>query len=498
MNIHSIEGRASDAGIVLDNLKGKTIRGGFLAICSQPVKFLFRTVSLVLLARILVPEEFGLVGMVTAVTGVIGMFKDAGLSAITVQRPVITDEQVSTLFWINMAVGAILVGLSISLAPVLVSFYREPRLFWVTVALGSGFIFNAAATQHQALLRRHMRYAELVGIDVISLLVSVAVGIAMAVGGFGYWSLVGMQVVLPVANAVFVWVAFPWIPGLPRRNIGIRSMLNFGGTVTLNSLVIYLAYSADKILLGRYWGPAALGTYGRSFQLFNMPIDQLNGANDWVAFPVLSRLQGDPDRFRKYFLKGYSLVLALTIPFVIGCAVFAEEMIIVLLGPKWKDAAAILRLLTPTGLAFALINPFGPLLMARGQVGRSLKMALVIAPVLITGYVAGLRYGPEGVALGSSAGMTLLIVPMIAWAKHGTSISTRDIFRSLRQPFLSGVVAAVATLLFKYYFGPTWSPYASLLVGGSVLIVSYLWLLLYIMGQKDMYLDLLREIKKRS
>ena len=163
------------------------------------------------------PEEFGLVGMVTAVTGVLALFKDAGLSMVTVQRVTITDEQISTLFWINMVVGVFLAGLSMMIAPVLVSFFREPRLFWVTVAMGSGFVFNAAATQHQALLQRRMRYFTLAVIEIISLLASIAVGVAMALGGYSYWALVGMAVILPATNAVCVWIASAWVPGRPAQ-----------------------------------------------------------------------------------------------------------------------------------------------------------------------------------------------------------------------------------------------------------------------------------------
>jgi len=488
----------NDGEISLENLKKRTIRGGFLAFCAQPAKFLLRMVSLVWLARVLVPEEFGVVGMVTAVTGVIGLFKDAGLSMVTVQRPTITDHQVSTLFWINLAVGTSLFIFSVLIAPFLVTFYREPRLFWVTIFLGTGFIFNGAATQHQALLRRQMRYFELVVIDVLSLVISVATGIAMAAWRFGYWSLVGMQVILPVANTILVWLAFPWIPGRPRRNIGIRSMVQFGGTVTLNSLVVYLAYNTDKILLGRYWGTGALGIYGRSYQLVNMPIEQLNGAVDSVAFPVLSRLQDDPSRSRNYFLKGYTLVLALTIPFVVVCAMFADEIILVVLGPKWKDAGVILRLLAPSGLAFALINPLGSLVMAKGYVGRSLKMALAIAVVLITGYVIGLRNGPAGVAIGFSIGMMLLVVPMIIWARHGTSISTLDIFRSISKPFIAGVIAAISTIFVQYSFGEMWSPFYKLFLGMCSLTCSYLFLLLYVMGEKSKYIDIFREAIART
>jgi O-antigen/teichoic acid export membrane protein len=481
--------------VSMEDIKGRTVRGGFMAICSQPVIFLLRTGALILLARLLVPAEFGLVGMVTAVTGVIGLFKDAGLSMVTVQRSDITDEQVSALFWINMAVGILLGSIAIAIAPFLVSFYREPRLFWVTVALGVGFIFSAAATQHQALLSRQMRYAALVVIDVLSLLVSVIIGIAMAALGFGYWALVGMQVALPAANAACVWWAMPWTPSMPRRSAGIRSMLHFGGTVTLNSLVVYAAYNVDKILLGRYWGAEALGIYGRSYQLYNLPLGSLNSAINSVAFPALSRLQGDDARFKNYFLRGYSLVVSVTVPFVVGCALFADEIILVLLGPKWMEAAAVLRLLAPTGLALALINPLGPLLMAKGLVGRSLKMALVIAPVVIVGYIAGLQYGPTGVAVGFSVGMLALIIPMIMWAKQDTSITSKEILRAISRPFISGMMAAMLTIGTLFFLGQVDSPPIRMLIGGGVLAASYLWMLLYVMGQKEVFLSLLAELK---
>jgi PST family polysaccharide transporter len=228
-----------------------------------------------------------------------------------------------------------------------------------------------------------------------------------------------------------------------------------------------------------------------------MPLNHLNGAIDGVALPTLSRLQGDSARFRNYFLKGYSMTLALTIPFVLCCAVFAEELIVVLLGVRWKEAAGLLRLLTPTGLAFAFINPFGPLLESRGHVKRNLMMALGIAPVVFAGYAVGLRYGPSGVASGFSAGMTLLIVPMIAWAKWGTSITSKDIIQSIIPPFVAGTVAAAFTLWGKYYFSQTLSPVFILSLGTVVLLASYVWMLLYVMRQKNIYFDIFREIVKR-
>lgn len=378
----------------MKDLKERTLRGGLAKICAQGAGFFLRIGSLMVLARLLDPNDFGLVGMVTAVTGVFSLFKDAGLSVATVQRVRITNEQVSTLFWINIGLGMILGILSLAVAPILVSFYEEPRLFWVAAALGAGFLFNAAGVQHSALLQREMQFTALAIIEVISLLVSIGVGVSTAMAGFGYWALVGMAITSPAASTVLLWLSSSWVPVWPRRGMALKPILHFGGIATLNSLVVYIAYNLEKVLLGRFWGAEALGIYGRAYQLISIPTENLNTASGGITFAALSRLQEDPDRLRHYFLRGYSLVLALTLPITLACALFANDIILILLGEKWKEAISIFQLLTPTILVFALINPFVWLLYSIGLVGRSLKIALVIAPLVILAYLLGLPYGP--------------------------------------------------------------------------------------------------------
>ena len=156
----------------------------------------------------------------------------------------------------------------------------------------------------------------------------------MAFGGFGYWSLVAMTLVSPAVFTVCSWLVTAWVPSAPRRGVGIRSMMRFGGTITLNSLVVYVAYNLEKVLLGRFWGADASGIYGRAYQLISIPTDNLNGAVGGVAFSALSRLQDDPQRLRAYFLRSYSLVLAFTIPITIAFGLFAQDIVWVVLGPK--------------------------------------------------------------------------------------------------------------------------------------------------------------------
>jgi O-antigen/teichoic acid export membrane protein len=479
----------------MKDLKERTIRGGSARIFAQAASFGLRVGSLMMLARLLNPKDFGLVGMVTAFTGVLFLLKDFGLSAASVQRESVTEEQTSTLFWINLLVGGILSIIAVALAPAVGTFYHEPRLLWVTCVVAIGFLFNGAGIQHSALLQRQMRFTALASIDILSLIISNAIAIGMAKAGYGYWALVAMTFSLPVTTTIALWLTTRWVPGLPRRGVGIRSMMRFGGTMTLNGLVMYAATNFEKVLLGRFWGAEAIGIYGRAYQLIRIPTDNLNSAIGEVAFAALSRLQHDPDRLKRYFLKGYSLVVALTLPITIACALFADDMIVVLLGPKWKDAAPIFRLLAPTILVFAVANPLGWLLNSLGLVGRGLKIALVFAPFMIAGCIIGLPYGPRGVALAYSAVMTLWVVPFVAWAVHGTVVSVWDILLALSRPLGSSIVAASLTYGIEVTYCSKLSSTPRLIIETAILLCTYTVMLVFVAGQKSVYTDILRGLK---
>jgi O-antigen/teichoic acid export membrane protein len=486
------------AEIAMKDLKERMIRGGLVRVCAQGANFVLRVGSLMVLARLLEPRDFGLVGMATAVTGVLNLFRDFGLSTASVQRETVTDEQMSTLFWINSSIGAILALLSLAISPLLAAFYHEARLGWVTAVLAAGFILNAAGVQHTALLQRKMRFVALSVIEIVSLVVSIAVGVGMAVGGYGYWALVGMTLTAPAVGTAGAWLSAAWVPGVPHRHVGISSMIRFGGTITLNGLVVYVAYNLEKVLLGRYWGADAIGIYGRAYELSNIPTSNLNSAAGGVVFAALSRVQHDPSRFKSYFLKGYSLVLALTLPITIFCALFSSDLISVLLGAKWNEAVVIFRLLAPTILVFSLINPLSWLLFSIGMVERSLKVGLVLALLVIVGYIVGLPYGPKGVALAYSTVMALWVIPHIMWCVHGTVISFTDICRSLSRPLLSVIVAGGLAFGVQIVFGHVLPPLPRLIVGGAVLLGAYLWMLLYVMGMGGFYGGLLSGLRAGS
>jgi PST family polysaccharide transporter len=480
------------------DLKGKTIRGGLARLGAQGANFLLRVGALMVLARLLSPKDFGLVGMVTAVTGILTLFRDFGLSSAAVQRPTVSDQQISTLFWINILLGALLALILAAIAPLIAAFYDEPRLIAVTVVLATTFLFNAAGIQHSALLQRQMRFTAMAVISVISLISGSAIAIGGAEAGYGYWALVGMSVTTPLIATIGFWLTTRWVPGMPRRVPEIRSMLHFGGTLTLNWLVAYVAYNAEKVMIGRFWGADAIGIYGRGYQLVNIPTDNLNAAVGEVAFSALSRLQNDPIRLRSYFLKGLSMVLGLTLPITIACALFADDVVLFVLGPQWKETAAIVRLLAPTVAIFAIINPLGWFVYSIGLVTRCLKIALTFAPVMIIGCIIGLAYGPRGVAFAYSTVMVVWVIPLILWCVHGTAISLWDIFLAASRPLASGILAGGFAFGMRASCGQFVSPFARLFIESGVLFVVFFAVLLFVAGQKSLYLGLLGGLKGRS
>ncbi|HEY1500094.1 MAG TPA: lipopolysaccharide biosynthesis protein [Acidobacteriaceae bacterium] len=476
----------------MKDLKQRTMRGGLARIVSQITTLLLRTGTLMIMARLLLPKDFGLVGMVTAVIGVFSVFRDFGLSAAAVQRQSITTDQSSTLFWINVAVGLALGLIAIALGPFIAAFYHEPHLAGVTAVLATAFVFNACGVQHSALLERQMRFVMLSIIDIVSLAVSTSIGIGMALRGFGYWSLVATSTVTPLVYTIGVWFATRWVPGRPRKHLEIFHMMRFGGTLTLSGLIMYFAMNLDKVLLGRFWGVDALGIYGRAYQLVNIPTDNLNSAAGGVVFAALSRLQDQPARLRNFFLKGYSLVLSLTVPIAMMCGLFGDDIIHVFLGPKWNSAVPIFRLLAPTTLGFAILSPLGWLLSSCGLVGRGLRIAFVLAPILFAGYAVGLHWGPMGVATAYSTVMMLAVIPLIAWARSGTPVLLSDLLLSIGRPILSGVVAGAVAFTPRLLWGSMFSPLPRLVLAGGILVCVYLGMLLGVLKQKQLYVDILR------
>lgn len=432
---------------LLADLKGRSVRGGAVTLAAQGIKFALQMGSTMVLARLLTPNDFGLIAMVVVVTGFAAMFKDAGLSMATVQREHITHEQVSTLFWINVALSVLIMVAVASLAPAVAWFYDKPQLTWITLALASTFIFSGLTVQHQALLRRQMRFRALAVIEILSLAVGIATGITMAVLDFGFWSLVGMAAGMAVSNCVLVWLVSGWRPGRPVRGSGVRPMLGFGAYLSGSSLMAYLRRNLDNVLIGATWGAGTLGVYAKAYGLLMLPLQQVNAPVSAVVVPALSRLQGNRDKYRQYYRKALLLVTSMSTPIVGFAFVSADVLVLVILGEQWREAIPIFLALAPAAFAGTLDVAGGWVYVSSGRTDRLFRANIASTLFISCAIVGGLPWGALGVAVAFSLAFCIERTPIIWYAFRETTLSLRDVGAAIWRPCLATVIAGSATLV---------------------------------------------------
>lgn len=431
------------------DLKGRFVRGSAITMLGQAARFVIQTGSTIVLARLLTPQDYGLVAMVTAVTGFMMIFKDLGLSTATIQKAQTNHQQISTLFWINVAISTIAMLVTAALAPAIAWFYHEPRLIWIGLALSTSFLFVGLSVQHQALLRRQMRFGAVVTRDIASMLVGVVLAILLAWFGASYWAIVAMQVGTAVSGTIMLWLACKWRPGLPVRRSGVRSMLHFGLNITGFQIVNYFARNADKILLGRFYGSYVTGLYSRAYSLFMLPVSQIRAPLIAVAIPALSHLQNEATRYARYYYKLSSFIAFVTMPLAGFLFVCSESIIHLLLGEKWMDANAIFKILAVSAFIQAVESTRGLTLISLGLSKKYLKIGIFMSAVFVLAYVVGVPWGARGVALSYVIGDYLIMIPSLWYCFRGTPVSLVGFLKAISQPALASL-AATAVMLAAY------------------------------------------------
>ncbi len=427
------------------DLKGRSVRGGVLSVVAQVAQVLLQSISTVVLARLLTPTDFGLVAMVTAVTAIAAGFADLGLTEATIQRKEISHNQVSTLFWINVAIGLLLTLLTSAMAPVLAAFYREPRLVGITLVVSLSFLIGGLRGQHNALLKRQMRFSSIAIRDVSSYIVGVSVAVTMAWLGAGYWSIVALPLTLNLTQMVLSWWMVKWKPGLPHSDPEVRSMIGFGGNIAVSYVIFNWISNADNILIGWYWGAGPLGLYSRAYNLLILAVNQITAPAVSVAIPAFSRIQGDAKLFARYYLRIINLIVWISASLFGFLFVAAEPVIVLVLGEKWRQASPVFRVLTISALGQLLLQSTLWLFVSRGQSARLLKLMLIISPITVGSYLIGLPFGIRWVALSLSLVLLAMLPWILKFSFRGTELTLERLGRALLYPVsvsLLGILSA--------------------------------------------------------
>ncbi len=290
-----------------------------------------------------------------------------------------------------------------------------------------------------------MRFLSLAIRDVTSSALAVPVAITMAWHGAGYWALVALPLTLNLTQMVMSWLMVRWVPGLPRRQAKIGSMIVFGSNVAASYLITNVNRSVDNVLIGWYWGAGSLGLYSRAYNLLMLPVRQLTIPASSVAVPTLSRIQDDPERFARYYLRAAKLIMWICTPILGFLFVAAQPVIVLMLGNKWREAAPVFQILVICGLGQLLLQSVVWLFVSRGQAQRLLKLLLIISPIIIGSFAIGLPFGIRGVALSGSLALLAILPWMLNSAFQDTNVTLRRLGQAILYPIslcLAGVFLA--------------------------------------------------------
>ena len=428
------------------DLGRKTARGGAVTMGAQGLRVVLQLGSTIALARLLAPEDFGLVGMVTVLMNLIAVFRDFGLTQATVQRPEITRQQISNLFWVNIGISVLIACIFALASPWIAKFYGRSELVAVTLFLSVGVFIEGAGLQHRALMMRAMQFSRLALADIGSQVLAVGIAVYLAFEGYGYWALVALSASGAIFSTVFLTLSTGWRPRLPRRNVGTLPFITYGINLFGFHIVNYFSRNADNLLIGKFLGAEPLGFYAYAYRLLLFPINQISGPLSKVIMSSLSRLQGNPKQFAAQY---YQLMLGLTIltmPAASFVVFSAKHLVPALLGNGWGATVGILYALGPAALAGSINIAGGVVLITTGRSGRLFKLGMFNAAVTLGSFCVGINFGVIGVALAFS----IVQIPMTIWSLHvaflGTAISLRTLACKLSVPFFASIFSGLISL----------------------------------------------------
>lgn len=416
-----------------------------------------------ILARLLAPEDYGLIGMVATLTALLLVFADMGLSWASVQRACLTHAQVNALFWINMLAGVGLWLSMIAAGPFLAIFYGEPALATIAAVSGISFLLSGIAVQPMALLTRAMDFRRIAIIEVAALAGGAVVAVMVAVSGGGYWALVAQGPVQALVRAVLSMRAAQLRITSPRSTEGLGALLSFGGLLAANGLLIYLARNLDSVLIGHIWGAAELGIYNRAYFLMLFPSMLANGVLSGLMVSALSGLQNDRQRFADTYRRALRLTAYVAMPIAAGLALTAAPAVELVYGSGWQAVVPILAWLSIAALTQPIYNTNGWLFVAAGRGWAYFLLNTFNAALLVTVFVWAAPYGALAVAQGYGLVMGVILPVPVLWLAH----------RVVGIPFLPSLqTLSPVVVLTAIMAGAVWSvDGAAAELGGSPMLV---------------------------
>lgn len=375
----------------------RTLRGMTWAYGSYVGGKLLVLLSTAILARLLTPEEFGLVALALTFMALLEGLSDLGLSgALVIQRIEVLHERAETVFVSTIAIGLVLSLAIVALSPLAEAFFDEPGLTGLTAALGANFFLRSLGATHYALALKGLDFRARTAAEVAGVIARGLTGIALALAGLGAWSLVIGYLVGTLVLDAAIWAMVPWRPKLEPRREHFGEMVRFGGTLSGVNVVTALTTNADYAFIGRVLGATALGLYTLGFRLPELLIINISVVAGQVLFPAFTVV--DPDSLGRAFLISLRYTVMIGLSLATGLAILAEPLIVIAFGDQWLGSVTVMQILTVYALGITIGIPAGTAYKATGRAGVLLKLGIVRLSLLVAGLLLFTDLGINAVA----------------------------------------------------------------------------------------------------
>jgi len=360
----------------------------------QAVQFL----SGLVLARLLTPEEYGIIASVYVIAGFSVLFFDAGIGASLIYLRDLSEEDLSTAFWLNVLGGVIYLALLAAAGPLVAAFFDQPSLVYIAPLVALSFTLSVGVC-HQALLERELEFGTVATLQIVSAVFGFGASIALASAGAGPVALALGPVIQSAALSIGLWARVPWRPhhGIVRSSLP-RLWRFSGGMLGFNS-VNYWARNADNLLVGKVLGAAPLGYYSRAYSLMLLPVHQVTQVLGRVMFPALAAMQDDHDRVAQAYRRAVRVINLAAVPALVLMAATASGLVPLLWGPNWDKTVPLLQVLAIAGVPQCMSSSVGWIYQSQGRTGAMFKMGLWTSICLVGAMVIGLRWDAIGVAV---------------------------------------------------------------------------------------------------
>jgi polysaccharide transporter, PST family len=439
--------------VIVEPTKGfseQAFRGAIFTALSQIVKVAVQIISVITLARLLSPSDFGTFAMVGPIYSLAVLLQDSGLAQATIQRASISRQQVSNLFWINIGLGVIVAICLVLCSPLISMFFSNQIAGRLAAALGVPVIIYAICAQPIAMLTRNLRFFALAVIDSASVIAGFLGVLLWALFSPSPWAIYFGCITTTLAFAIGAFVAAaPWRPLMPDRHHEVYDLIKFGAGIVGYNLATFASRNVDSIVIGRFWGGSQLGFYDRAYRLFLFPLQQITNPLSRIMLPILARLKDEPERYAAAFENALGQLLLLTLP-GIAVTVGASDIVLPLfLGEDWRPATPIFGALCTAGFAQVLNATAGWLFISQGRTREYSNWGLFSGMTSVAGFLVGVYFGALGVALAYTI-VEYFRTPMLwSYALRKGPVRTKALLRLILPMTLSCLASVGIIFLLK-------------------------------------------------